>query len=50
MVWQESEIATARINNLAATNALLIQAAIGAALSKEGQQHFRETIADLTEG
>lgn len=50
MVWQESEIATARINGLAVTNALLVQAAIGAALSSDGVRHFREQIDNLTEG
>lgn len=43
----ETEVARERINNRIRTEAILIQSAIGSALSKKGAQAFKEQISEL---
>ncbi|QZI85632.1 tape measure chaperone [Stenotrophomonas phage Suzuki] len=43
----ETEIARERVNNRLKTEALLIQGAIGSALTKKGAQAFKEQISEL---
>jgi len=48
VVWIESQMVQKMLNGRDASNALLIQGAIGAALSSEGAKEFREQIESLT--
>jgi hypothetical protein len=50
MLWMETDIVRDRVNNLTATEAILTNAAILAALSKKGGEHFNDLIRRLREG
>jgi hypothetical protein len=43
----ETELARERVNNRIRTEAVLMQSAIGSALSKKGAQAFKEQISEL---
>lgn len=47
MVWDEASLVVSRINRAHATDALLIQLAVGAVLSKKGAQEFSKQIKRL---
>lgn len=50
-LWTEARIARHRVNTELATQAILIQSAIGSAIGgKEGQKHFNELTQGLTNG
>lgn len=46
-IFEESALVTEWVNGLEATRAILVSAAIGSAVSKEGGKHFSELIALL---
>lgn len=48
-LYEEAEIATARINGQLATTATLFQMAIASIMSKEGGKAFREVVEDLND-
>ena len=47
MLWRESDIARARYREQAVTQAVLIQSAIGSAISKKGSENFQKLVKDL---
>jgi hypothetical protein len=49
MVWDEARIVVKRLNGLEVTQAVLVQLAIGAALSKEGAKEFKKATTRLTD-
>lgn len=50
ILWTEAALVVERINNAEVTTALLVQAAIGSAVSKPGAKHFQQMIERLTDG
>jgi hypothetical protein len=49
MLWREADIARARWQQQAATNAILIQNAIGSVLSEKGSEHFQKLVTGLAD-
>lgn len=50
MLWQEAQLVVERANQEEASRAVLMQAAIGSVLGKEGQKHFKKILKELNGG
>ena len=48
ILWHEVDIARNRSREVAVTQALLIQAAVGSLLNKKGAEHFQKLVKDMT--
>jgi len=48
MLWDEALLVTERLNNMAATQAVLVQQAVSSVLSEKAQKSFKKAIKDLT--
>lgn len=47
LVWEEAQMVVERLNGFHATNATLIQQAVGSLLSKEAGKNFKKTVESL---
>jgi hypothetical protein len=50
VLWQEAQVVRERINARIVTDAVMIDSAIAANLSKPGRKQFAKTLKDLSNG
>lgn len=50
MVWEEAQIVVERSNQEEASRATLLNSAVGALLSKDGQKAFKKVLKELNNG